>query len=656
MGLSHAVHWWQEWQMRVLVLGSLFVYVSLYFANSVAVALYVFCNWWSGERQLLNAAVLLFVVGIIKFSYKPWSLKQASFNNMLEKEIRMEMERRVQKERRVEKEGRIGWCWRWCTTYFMDIISPDKMDEFFSLTKSYPQEPSAAAAGAEGELGVDHIEKDEESELGEVGRDVTSLGEFVRSARWHLDRAEKSEKIKERFVFTLVSFLFKMFVNVPRPYSDRLQELKFFLLFSHSDSYKLLQECIYGTFLILYTKRRVTVTLLGTCLQLSLPFLTLTSVVLFAKSHKGGYDVNDVWVTYMLFCFTAMHEFFPFVPFYRKFHANWHEMVSQGSLMSFCACQEATGRFIWPYHLREYVIKHWHVKQEPAARDITDRVRKHVKDGWNSYIYGPISYRGFNNLRGQWTLNKHKHKMDTTGHVSDLASSLMAPFDESVLMWHVATDLCYCEDKSMFTAAAAAAGDEGSCTNKTRQHNAYLSRKISKYMAYLLFIRPEMLLPGARSGLFNIVSDHIAAILEKSDSKGGVPMTKAQGIAQRVIKDILPPSKQGDNKFSHLLIHAKKIAEALRALGADDRLPARQKPGTWWGVPQLCLAALSAMGLETLADKIIMTGPPGDEERRKEQEEEEEAIREKERKESAARASARPEIYVDHIITEEISS
>ena len=43
----------------------------------------------------------------------------------------------------------------------------------------------------------------------------------------------------------------------------------------------------------------------------------------------------------------------------------------------------------------------------------------------------------------------------------------------------------------------------------------------------------------------------------------------------------------------------------------------------------------SAMGLETLADKIIMTEPPGDEERRKEQEEEEEAIREKERKESA---------------------
>lgn len=626
----------------------------------MAVALYVFCNWWSGERQLLNAAVLLFVVGIIKFSYKPWSLKRASFNNMLASSALL-------MDRRKQKEGMIGRWWRVCTTYLMDIKSQDDLEKCF-----YPKSSSQGSAAegrsssqesaAEG-LGAHHIEKDEESD--EVRRDVTPLGGFVRSARWHHDKAEKSEKINKRYVFTPVSFLYKMFVDVPRPYSHRLQELEFFLLFSDSDSYKLLQECIYNTFLFLYTQRRVTITLLGAFLQLALPFLTLTSVVLFAKSHKGGYDFNDVWVTYMLFCLTAMHEFFPFVPFFRTFGVNWHEVVSQGSLMSFCAYQEATVRFMWPYLLREYIIKHWHVKQKPAARDITDRVRKHIKDGWNSYIYGPISYRGFNNLRGQWALNKYKHKMDTTdrgSRWSDLASSLMAPFDESVLMWHVATDLCYYKDKAKLTAAGGG-GDEGSSANnnKTRQHSAYLPRKISMYMAYLLFIRPEMLVPGARSGLFNIASDHIADILEND-----VPTSKAQDIAQRipkhdVIKDKLSRSKQGDKNFSHLLIHAKKIAEALEALGADDRWQVID--GVW--VEMLCFSAArcsgylharslghggeflsyvwllwSAMGLETLADKIIMTKPPGDEERRKEQEEEEKAIREEERKESAARASA----------------
>ena len=46
--------------------------------SQVTVALYVFCKWWSGEKRL-QAAVLLFIVGIIKFSEKPWALRRASF-------------------------------------------------------------------------------------------------------------------------------------------------------------------------------------------------------------------------------------------------------------------------------------------------------------------------------------------------------------------------------------------------------------------------------------------------------------------------------------------------------------------------------------------------------------------------------------------------
>lgn len=46
--------------------------------SQVTVALYVFCKWWSGEKRLLQAAVLLFIVGIIKFSEKPWALWRES--------------------------------------------------------------------------------------------------------------------------------------------------------------------------------------------------------------------------------------------------------------------------------------------------------------------------------------------------------------------------------------------------------------------------------------------------------------------------------------------------------------------------------------------------------------------------------------------------
>lgn len=49
--------------------------------SQVTVALYIFCKWWSGEKRLLQAAVLLFIAGIIRFSEKPWALRRASFRD-----------------------------------------------------------------------------------------------------------------------------------------------------------------------------------------------------------------------------------------------------------------------------------------------------------------------------------------------------------------------------------------------------------------------------------------------------------------------------------------------------------------------------------------------------------------------------------------------
>jgi hypothetical protein len=166
MSLSSAVLWWEEWQLRILVLASLFMQYLLHFCyflrslrrlrvlvwiayigsdavaiyalatlfnrqkqtsdhetnalevlwapvllihlggqplisayslednelwkrhavtlvSQVTVALYVFCKWWSGEKSLLAVAILLFLLGILKFAEKPWALRSASFNHML---------------------------------------------------------------------------------------------------------------------------------------------------------------------------------------------------------------------------------------------------------------------------------------------------------------------------------------------------------------------------------------------------------------------------------------------------------------------------------------------------------------------------------------------------------------------------------------------
>ncbi|XP_039803301.1 uncharacterized protein LOC120667278 [Panicum virgatum] len=52
--------------------------------SQVTVAIYVFCkSWRGGDKRLLQAAILLFVPGVLKCFDKPWALKSASINSLV---------------------------------------------------------------------------------------------------------------------------------------------------------------------------------------------------------------------------------------------------------------------------------------------------------------------------------------------------------------------------------------------------------------------------------------------------------------------------------------------------------------------------------------------------------------------------------------------
>lgn len=68
-------------------------------------------------------------------------------------------------------------------------------------------------------------------------------------------------------------------------------------------------------FAIMYTKTRAVFSPLGVFLHYYLlPSLALASVVIFARSHKDGYSVNDIRVTYILFFCTAAQELYIYGP------------------------------------------------------------------------------------------------------------------------------------------------------------------------------------------------------------------------------------------------------------------------------------------------------------------------------------------------------
>jgi hypothetical protein len=110
-----------------------------------------------------------------------------------------------------------------------------------------------------------------------------------------------------------------------------------------------------------------------------------------------------------------------------------------------------------------------------------------------SHITDIESYWRFSDSRGQWALERN-------GGEEILGWTIEKPFDESIILWHVATDLCFYSK-----------GTSGDC------RCARTCRQISNYMMHLLFANPEMLLPGSRRNLFTVAYDELEAILQGDD-------------------------------------------------------------------------------------------------------------------------------------------
>jgi hypothetical protein len=76
------------------------------------------------------------------------------------------------------------------------------------------------------------------------------------------------------------------------------------------------------------------------------------------------------------------------------------------------------------------------MKSCSSSFSITKLVLRYVKGGWEHHIRDVPSYKKVNDNRGQFTIERE-------GCYQELGWSLEGAFDESVLLWHLATDFCY---------------------------------------------------------------------------------------------------------------------------------------------------------------------------------------------------------------------
>jgi hypothetical protein len=116
-------------------------------------------------------------------------------------------------------------------------------------------------------------------------------------------------------------------------------------------------------------------------------------------SDKDGYNKSDITVTYILFLGTVVLELAPLFFMFLALslprcnllsQLRWQDMVSQHNIMSFCVRKKKPPtlmKLATFSYLRHYINKHWYIRHELAAKQISMLVRQHAEDGWKEYIY-----------------------------------------------------------------------------------------------------------------------------------------------------------------------------------------------------------------------------------------------------------------------------
>lgn len=486
--------------------------------------MYVFCKLWSStaDKRLLAAAILLFIPGVFKCFEKPLALRRSSFYNQV----------------------------------------------------SRPSEKSSSAAESTSLEGCIQAAK-------------TAASPHQANLVYDLIDSQEGRKCLEA-----LSGPDMLFVDVARTYSERARASESFWPLDNDAAQQAIGTGISNTFNLLYTKdftraRRAwkenQVDLLCSFFTWILCLLVpVAAVGLLHSGRKEAYRGSDVKITFVLLYATLLVDACSILSLDG---APWHGMVTQHNLMELFARNR---RRPWVTavagHLRctELLGHRFFFPTEPCDSGrvgITSAVRCHVRDGLNEYIKDAESYTSFGDLRGQWTLQRHKCDASLL--------SLDRPFDEAVLVWHLATDLYRSLSPDYST-------------------DATLATQISNYMMHLLFANAEMLMPGSRTYLCTAAHRGIEAILDTEEKKP--PQEKGRMVADMLLGCLnnhpelsTKTEEDADLEFGKRLVYAAwDLARALHKL-PDDRSDATSTKKAWrvvrgvW-VEMLCFSAIRCRG------------------------------------------------------------
>lgn len=487
--------------------------------SQVALAVYVFSKSRPGD-DILYPAVFMFLSGILKYGERTWALKCASMDNL-----------------------RSGM-----------VTTPDPGPNYAKFMEEYR---FTREAGLQAEIVIEP-----ERRAGVTSAAITE------------ETVPYATVITEARCF-FVTFK-RLFVNLILSFHDRTQSQATFLRLTPGQAYKVIEIELSLMYDTLHSKAVVIHTWYGRLFRCVTLVSTTTACVLFNVLRKGrrgsSYDGTDIFITNMLFggalflevsaigmmlvsywtyaalqgsnCHWLSHLILRCIKYFRpENRAKWSNLMAQHNLISFCLQDKPTllTKVLSLLGLKGRWEGWLNIRHIDVSSDLKTLVFRELKDKAAS-IVDAESYRKFSNHRGQWALQ-------CKGYYKELGWSVEVEFDESILLWHIATDLCFYSDDS-------------NDNTKLAQYVS-ISRAVSDYMLFLLVERPFMLTAGIGQIRFGDTCAEAKNFFGREMAR-----TDKRAAARMVLEvnaEIAPKDVKGDRSKS-VLFDACRLAKSLLEL------------------------------------------------------------------------------------------
>ncbi|KAM3288647.1 hypothetical protein P3S67_022077 [Capsicum chacoense] len=399
------------------------------------------------RNKLWIPAVLIYVSGVIKYGERIWALYLASLDRFRESIMK----------------------------------DPDPGPNYAKLMDEYS---SKIAANLPTNIEMIHeYHGDLEAEMSVKRKNLSDV-EIVEEAHYFF----------EKFKGLIVDLIFD--------FRQRNESRNFFLSLEANDAFRVIEVELNFIYDVLFTKMIVANTYWGYVFRLICFLLEVAAAILFYRWDKRGLPRWEIGVSYILLLGALILDFSSFLmllfsdwtavvlkkkgyvlprlpmPF-RWLSRRWAESVSQFNLINYCVRGRSKFmEFIYRWlGFIDVLNRIMYVKSQKFTDELKKFIYEEIKNK-SSLAEDLDTAKEIWLAKGDWTL-----RANSSSHLLPYITE--SNFDEILLVWHIATELCY---------SIVIDGDKAkSSPEKPPANYREMSKILSDYMLYLLVMQPAMM-------------------------------------------------------------------------------------------------------------------------------------------------------------------